>query len=162
MNPLTDLAAQLGKALEQQGRILTTAESCTGGWIAKVVTDVPGSSGWFEHGFVSYSNSAKQALLGVTSATLEQHGAVSAETVAEMAQGALRHSRADLAVAVSGVAGPDGGSPDKPVGTVWLAWAVRDGPMRTRRQVFPGDREAVRRQTVAIALEGLLDVLNQA
>ncbi len=162
MTPLTDLAAQLGEVLDRQGRILTTAESCTGGWIAKVITDVPGSSGWFEHGFVSYSNAAKQELLGVTPATLEQHGAVSAETVAEMAQGALRHSRADLAVAVSGVAGPDGGSLDKPVGTVWLAWVVRDGSVRTQRQVFPGDRKAVRRQTVIMALKGLLDVLGPA
>ena len=162
MNSLYNLAAQLGKTLEQQGRILTTAESCTGGWIAKVITDVPGSSGWFEYGFVTYSNKAKEELLSVAPATLEQHGAVSAKTVTEMAQGALKRSRADLAVAVSGVAGPDGGSPDKPVGTVWLAWAVKNGSVRTHRQIFPGDRDAVRRQTVTMALEGLLDVLNQA
>ncbi|MDQ2696486.1 MAG: nicotinamide-nucleotide amidohydrolase family protein, partial [Pseudomonadota bacterium] len=136
-----------------------TAESCTGGWIAKVITDVAGSSAWFERGFVTYSNAAKAELLGVAEATLGGHGAVSGETVAAMAAGALSYSRADLAVAVSGVAGPDGGSPGKPVGTVWLAWAVRGGGCRTRRYVFAGDREAVRRQAVLAALEGILDVL---
>jgi len=158
---LYDLAARVGQALEREQRILTTAESCTGGWIAKTITDVPGSSGWFEHGFVSYSNAAKQELLGVTETTLQQYGAVSAETVTEMAQGALAHSRADLAVAVSGVAGPDGGSPDKPVGTVWLAWALKGEPVRTQHCLFPGDRETVRRQTVITALQGVLDVLGK-
>ncbi len=154
-----ELAVQVGDRLLNRGWMLATAESCTGGWIAKTVTDVPGSSGWFERGLVTYSNDAKIELLGVKRITLEHHGAVSRETVVEMAAGALAHSRAQIAVAVSGIAGPDGGVPAKPVGTVWLAWAVRDEPVRTRRFQFAGDREAVRQQAVRVALEGMLDVL---
>lgn len=157
-----ELAVQVGDRLRNRGWMLATAESCTGGWIAKAMTDVPGSSGWFERGLVTYSNDAKVELLGVKRITLEQHGAVSGETVAEMAAGALAHSPAQLAVAVSGVAGPDGGTPAKPVGTVWLAWAVRDQPVRTRRFQFGGNREAVRQQAVRAALEGILDVLAQS
>jgi len=154
-----ELAAQVGDRLRNRGWMLATAESCTGGWIAKTMTDVPGSSGWFERGLVTYSNDAKIELLGVKRITLEHHGAVSGETVAEMAAGVLAHSRVQIAVAVSGIAGPDGGTPAKPVGTVWLAWAVRDEPVRTRRFQFAGDREAVRQQAVRVALEGMLDVL---
>lgn len=141
------------------GRLtVTTAESCTGGWIAKALTDVAGSSACFEYGVVSYSDEAKVNLLGVRRATLDAHGAVSEATVREMAEGALARSGADIAVAVSGIAGPGGGSEDKPVGTVWLAWTVRgaDG-VRTEavRQEIAGDRLAVRRGTVTLALEGI-------
>lgn len=146
-------------ALRARNRTLAVAESCTGGWIAKAITDVPGSSGWFDRGFVTYSNVAKNELLGVRDATLAARGAVSAEVVAEMAAGALARSRADLVLAVSGIAGPDGGGPDKPVGTVYLAWASRDGPTRVERRHFEGDRDDVRRETVAAALQGVLDVL---
>ena len=158
-SPLHALAAQAGQTLQGRNARLATAESCTGGWIAKVITDVPGSSGWFDRGFVSYSNAAKIDLLGVRESTLARHGAVSAETVAEMAVGALQRSLATVAVAVSGIAGPDGGTPDKPVGTVYLAWMMDDGLLHTERRHFRGDREAVRSQTVTAALEGLLDVL---
>jgi len=153
------LATRVGQALQREQYRLVTAESCTGGWIAKVITDVPGSSGWFERGFVTYSNTAKTELLAVPDRVLTTHGAVSGETVAAMATGALDHSRGTLAVAVSGVAGPDGGTAGKPVGTVWLAWARRGEAPKTQRQVFAGDREAVRRQSVVVALEGVLDAL---
>ncbi len=138
-----------------------TAESCTGGWISKALTDVPGSSEWFETGFVAYGNGAKTALLGVLPAELEQHGAVSEAVVKAMALGALERAGADIAVAVSGIAGPDGGTPGKPVGTVWLAWAWRRGQsvhVQARRKSFKGDREAVRRKSVAGALSGLLEL----
>ena len=159
MGTLEELAGRAGKLLLEQGRMLVTAESCTGGWVAKCITDIAGSSAWFDRGFVTYSNRAKQDMLDVTAATLEVHGAVSAATVSEMVRGALAHSRADVAVAVSGIAGPGGGAPDKPVGTVWFAWLVPGGAPRVDRRQFDGDREAVRRQAVARALEGLVDVL---
>ena len=142
---LYELATQVGIALRTRNRTLAIAESCTGGWIAKVVTDVPGSSGWFDRGFVTYSNAAKQELLGVRDATIAECGA-------------LERSRADLVLAVSGIAGPDGGSPDKPVGTVFLSWALRDGPTRAERRHFAGNRDQVRLETVAAALQGVLDV----
>jgi nicotinamide-nucleotide amidase len=154
------LAVRVGEQLLARGSHVVTVESCTGGWIAKALTDVPGSSGWVEGGLVTYSNVTKEDLAGVTLATLRTHGAVSEPAVREMAEGALERTEADRAVAVSGIAGPAGGSPDKPVGTVWLAWARRGEEgvaVRTLHAVFPGDREAVRRQTVAVALEGLLD-----
>lgn len=154
---LFDLAQRVGLALKQKGWLLATAESCTGGWIGQAVTMVPGSSAWFDRGFITYSNDAKIDLLGVRGATLVQSGAVSEQTVGEMAAGALARSRAQIAVAVSGVAGPDGGSADKPVGTVCIAWARRDGPTATRKFMFAGDREAVRRAAVVAALQGLLD-----
>lgn len=154
---LYELAAQIGVALRARNQMLTVAESCTGGWIGKVITDAAGSSGWFDRGFVTYSNTAKTELLGVRESTLANHSAVSAETVTEMAAGALERSRAGVAVAVSGIAGPDGGSPNKPVGTVYLAWALRDGPVHAQVYHFTGDRESVRRQTVATALQGVLD-----
>ena len=156
---LDTLARRLGRQLQGKGLRLAAAESCTGGWLAKVITDIAGSSAWFERGFVTYSNRAKQDMLGVTAATLDEHGAVSEATVREMAEGALRHSEAELAVAISGIAGPDGGSPDKPVGTVWFAWAARDAATRCDRLIFAGDREAVRRQAVARALTGVGDGL---
>lgn len=156
---LRKLAERVAERLMARQQVLATAESCTGGWIAKAVTDVAGSSDWFGYGIVSYSNPAKQELLGVTIPSLVEHGAVSEAVVREMAEGVLRQGNADVSVAVSGVAGPGGGSPDKPVGAVWFAWAeLSDAGMRSRarRHRFEGDRDSVRRQTVAVALEGLL------
>jgi nicotinamide-nucleotide amidase len=141
------------------GRVLASAESCTGGWIAKLLTDIPGSSGWFEGSVVTYGNGAKQHLLGVTTATLEQHGAASRECALEMVAGALARFDATDAVAVTGIAGPTGGTPDKPVGTVWIAWQRRGGDARAQVFHFDGDRDAVRRQTVAIALNGIRKIL---
>jgi nicotinamide-nucleotide amidase len=152
---LEALALRLGRALLVRRARVATAESCTGGWIAKALTDVPGSSQWFESGIVAYSNAAKDALLGVSSDVIARHGAVSEPVVRAMAEGARAQLGVDLAVAVSGIAGPDGGSPDKPVGTVWFAWAAPSSTT-AERQVFGGDREAVRRQSVALALERLL------
>jgi nicotinamide-nucleotide amidase len=153
------LVAELAAGLESKGRLLVTAESCTGGWIAKACTDRPGSSAWFLGGVVAYSNELKVRLLGVAPTTLDREGAVCEAVVREMAEGALDWLGGDLSVAVSGIAGPDGGGPEKPVGTVWIAWASRD-PEGTRVEavceVFPGDREAVRRATVVRALQGLL------
>ena len=153
--PTFELAVTLGALLLARHWQVTCAESCTGGGIAAAITDVAGSSRWFEAGFVTYANAAKERMLGVSAATLAQYGAVSEEVVREMALGALRQAGADLAVAVSGVAGPDGGSVDKPVGTVWLAWATATD-VEVRRCQFSGDRAAVRRQTVQVALEGLV------
>lgn len=156
------LPQQLGKVLQARGLKVVTAESCTGGWVAKAITDIAGSSAWFERGFVTYSNEAKQEMLEVSTETLVHFGAVSEATVKEMARGALAHSRAGISVAVSGIAGPGGGSPDKPVGTVWFAWALKTGGEWTAREGFPGDRNAVRQQSVERALGGLLDVLEQS
>ena len=155
---LMRLAMQVGALLVDGERRLVTAESCTGGWIAKVITDLPGSSNWFLGGVVVYSNTLKQSLLGVLPSTLAAHGAVSEATAREMAIGALETLGGQVAVAVTGIAGPDGAQPGKPVGTVWFGWAWRaDGEIETRvaLETFPGDREAVRRQTVAAALAGL-------
>ena len=154
---LETLALKLGRALHVRGWRLAAAESCTGGWIAKALTDVAGSSQWFEGCVVAYSDAAKTELLGVPTDVLTAHGAVSEETVRAMADGARRRFAADLAVAVSGVAGPGGGTPDKPVGTVHFAWAVPTGVTAAGR-VFAGGREAVRRQTVAVALERLIEL----
>ncbi len=152
------LVASLATGLSARNWQLATAESCTGGWIAKVLTDRAGSSAWFDRGFVTYSNASKQDMLGVLSRTLQVHGAVSRETVLEMAGGALANSAAQLSVAVSGIAGPGGGMPDKPVGTVWLAWGSPQG-VEAVCEHFSGDREQVRRQTVARALHGLRERL---
>ncbi len=153
---LADLATSVGWELRERSLTLATAESCTGGWVAQVVTHVAGSSAWFDRGFVTYSNEAKVDMLGVRPETLTAHGAVSLETVAEMALGALKYSNALISLSISGIAGPTGGSPDKPVGTVCFAWCRRDGAPTTERRCFAGDREAVRRQAVIHALEGLL------
>lgn len=150
------LAEQLGEAAREHHHTLVTAESCTGGWIAKMLTDIAGSSAWFECGMAAYSYEAKQALLGVRPETLEHHGAVSRETVIEMVSGALVHSGATLAVAVTGIAGPGGGTDDKPVGTVWVAWKRRGGYPKAEVFHFHGNRDAVRRQTVAAALRGMI------
>lgn len=153
------LAARAGDILHSQHRFLATAESCTGGWLAKAVTDIAGSSRWFDRGFVTYSNAAKVEQLGVSESVLVQEGAVSETTVREMAQGALVRSQAHIAVAISGIAGPDGGSPDKPVGTVWMAWAtVVPAAVVTRLARFEGGRDAVRRAAVVAALEGIIDI----
>jgi nicotinamide-nucleotide amidase len=159
MSELTELSEQLAKLLLQRQQLLAVAESCTGGWLAKCLTDLPGSSQWFERGFVTYSNAAKQEMLGVRSTTLLRTGAVSEAVVLEMANGVLMHSRADIAVAISGIAGPGGAVPGKPVGTVCFAWAAKDSFQLQATRHFEGDREAVRRQAVACALQGLLDVL---
>jgi nicotinamide-nucleotide amidase len=155
---LYELAREVGRILSLQGRILVLAESCTGGWVAHCITDVPGSSAWFDRGFVTYSNQAKCELLGVASETIQIHGAVSGETVRAMAVGALNHSAANVAAAVSGIAGPTGGTPDKPVGTVWFAWQRDDGIYRVQNKRFGGNRREVRRQAVRVALQGILDV----
>ena len=145
-----------------RGWVLATAESCTGGGIGAAITAVPGSSAWFDGGVISYSNRAKQCLLGVSAESLAESGAVSEPVVRQMAQGALQCCAADLAVAVSGIAGPDGGSAEKPVGTVWIAWAQADGKVTVRHFVFAGDRQSVRQQTVAAALQGLLELAGNA
>lgn len=154
------LAQKVGERLKAARAQLVTAESCTGGWAAQVVTSVAGSSAWFERGFVTYSNEAKRELLGVQESTLRTHGAVSEETAREMAQGALRRGKGTLALAVTGVAGPGGGSPGKPVGTVCFAWASERSVSSETRQ-FTGDRESVRRQSVVRALEGVLQHLER-
>ena len=157
---LTRLAARVGECLRERGWRLATAESCTGGWVAKTITDIAGSSDWFDRGFVTYSNAAKQQMLGVDAGLIEVHGAVSAPVVRAMVTGALAHSQAEVALAVSGIAGPGGGSPEKPVGTVWFAWGQMGNRSVTRRDCFAGDREAVRVQAVRTVLFGLLEYLN--
>ena len=153
---LAALAAQTGQALLSSRLRLVAAESCTGGWVAKCLTDVAGSSQWFERGYVTYSNLAKEQSLGVDARTLEKHGAVSAPVAEQMASGALQKSGADIAIAVTGIAGPDGGSAEKPVGLVWFALAERSMPVRMLEQHFSGDREAIRRAAVATALRLVL------
>lgn len=150
------LAEALGNQLKKCHLQVALAESCTGGGIAKTVTDVPGSSAWFERGFVTYSNDAKVEMLGVRRATLDSVGAVSLETALEMAAGALAYSRADLALAVTGIAGPDGGSQEKPVGTVYIAWQRRGQSGEGLRKQFVGDRQAIRQQTILFCLQQIL------
>jgi len=152
---LSSLSRRTGKALKAKGQTLATAESCTGGWVAQAVTSVAGSSGWFERGYVTYSNAAKRESLGVAKKTLLRYGAVSEPTAREMARGALRKSRAGIALAVTGIAGPGGGLPGKPVGTVCFAWA-RGRTVRSETRRFKGGRASVRRQSVVHALRGLL------
>jgi len=159
---LLPLARRVGGALKTRRLMLATAESCTGGWIAQVVTSVPGSSTWFERGFVTYSNAAKRELLGVRARTLVRHGAVSEAAAREMACGALARSRAQVALAVTGVAGPDGGTKAKPVGMVCFAWARKGRTTASATRRLPGGREALRRRSVRFALEGLLERLENA
>jgi len=156
---LNQLAHAVAECLIARNLTLVAAESCTGGWIAKVLTDIPGSSTWFECGVVAYSYEAKESLLGVQPQTLERTGAVSQETAVEMVSGALARYGASVAVAVTGVAGPGGGTPEKPVGTVWIGWKRRGGYARAELFRFDGDREAVRRQTVKAALDGVRRIL---
>jgi len=158
---ITALAGQVGEVCRLRGRMLALAESCTGGGVGEAITRIPGSSAWLDRGFITYSNAAKEEQLGVKVETLLTHGAVSEATAREMVLGALRWSRADTAAAVTGIAGPDGGSRDKPVGLVWFAWCVRGGAARVESRQLAGDREAVRRQAVEIALKGLLNALEK-
>ncbi len=152
---LSALSADIGQLLKERGASVTTAESCTGGWIAKVITDTAGSSAWFERGFVTYSNQAKESLTGVQAVTLQRHGAVSEAVVREMAQGALVAAQADYALSVSGIAGPGGGNEQCSTGTVWFGLASAGGKVNAWRQHFTGDREQVRRQATAWALQML-------
>jgi nicotinamide-nucleotide amidase len=161
-DPLDTLGALIGSRLKERGERLVSAESCTGGWVAQVVTSVAGSSEWFERGFVTYSNESKQELIGVRAETLARYGAVSEETAREMARGALAASRGTLALAVTGVAGPSGGTPAKPVGMVCFAWADRSGTVRSETRHFTGNREKVRRQSVMRALQGIVEWLDGA
>jgi nicotinamide-nucleotide amidase len=156
---LYKLAEEVGAELKRRKLMLATAESCTGGWISEAVTMVPGSSDWFERGFVTYTYISKREMLGVKEETLGKHGAVAEEVVCEMVTGALARSHAQVAVAVSGVAGPSGGTPEKPVGTVCFAWGIKEGKPRSETRHFPGDREAVRRLSVEHALKGVLALL---
>ncbi len=162
---LLALAHRIAEHFEGSGRALVTAESCTGGWIAKLLTDVPGCSDWFERGFVTYSNAAKQELLAVPATVLDEYGAVSEPTVRAMAEGALCSSRAKLALSVSGIAGPGGGRPDKPLGLVWFGWAQQVASDRlqvtSEYRVFNGNRDDVRRQAVVRALEGVLELTGE-
>jgi len=155
------LAGDVAIEVLQRKLMLVTAESCTGGWIAKTLTDLPGSSAWFDAGVVTYSYEAKEALLGVNPRTLERTGAVSEETALEMVSGALARFGAGVAVAVTGIAGPSGGTTEKPVGTVWISWKRRGGYGHAQLFHFPGDREAIRRQTVAAALIGVRKALTE-
>ncbi len=160
-DPVQRLAQQVGVALKQHGMTLVTAESCTGGGVAQAVTMIGGSSEWFDCGFVTYSNRAKEGMLGVSPYTLERQGAVSEQTVREMVDGALQYSHAQVALAVSGVAGPTGGTPEKPVGMVWFAWTTND-TVRTACHQLSGDRDAVREKSVQIALQGVVNLLNNS
>jgi nicotinamide-nucleotide amidase len=156
---LYQLAEQVGLALKARGWMLAIAESCTGGWVGQAVTMVAGSSQWFERGLVVYTDNAKQEMLDVKKTILQRHGAVSEQTATEMALGALAHSQAQIALAITGIAGPSGGTADKPVGTVCFAWCVKGGAPIAETQHFTGDRDAVRRQSVARVLAGVLDLL---
>ncbi len=155
---MNDLARRIGEALKARGERLATAESCTGGWVAMALTAIPGSSDWFERGYVTYSNDAKREDLGVAEATLRRFGAVSEQVAREMAQGAAKRARAQVALAITGVAGPSGGTPDKPVGQVCFAWA-HGSKITSETRRFDGDRDSVRRQSVVHALERVLELL---
>lgn len=156
---LDTLAREAGRALKRHELMLVTAESCTGGGVAQAVTAVAGCSEWFDRGFVTYTNVSKRELLGVRTETLSRFGAVSEQTARDMAEGALAHSHAQVALAVTGIAGPSGGSPEKPVGTVCFAWAGKKRETRTAKHHFSGDRDVVRRQSIAVALQGLIEFL---
>ncbi|MGF1756370.1 nicotinamide-nucleotide amidase [Photobacterium sagamiensis] len=159
MKKIQQLAERLGEALERRGWVATTAESCTGGGVSTAITDIAGSSGWFDRAFVTYSNEAKQQMLGVQAETLAEHGAVSEAVVREMASGALINSNATISVAISGIAGPGGGTETKPVGTVCFAWADNTGWLQLETCLFDGDRNAVRQQAIEKSLSGMLQRL---
>lgn len=158
------IVEQIAKLLTEQNKCMSVAESCTGGWVAKVLTDLAGSSDWFERGFVTYSNRAKHEMLGVAEVTLQTHGAVSEETVLEMALGALTNSHADISLSISGIAGPGGGTEEKPVGLVWFAWAEKTTEIvkviLSEQKIFTGDRDAIRHQAVTHALMQLLNLID--
>jgi nicotinamide-nucleotide amidase len=161
MSLIDELSLELAACLREQQLTITTAESCTGGGIAQAITDVPGSSQWFSHGFVTYSNAAKQQLINVPPSLIQHHGAVSQQVVEAMAIGALNVANSDLAVAVSGVAGPSGGTPEKPVGTVWIAWLLKSQPVTSQLFVFSGDRKNIRNQSVVESFKGSLETLRK-
>lgn len=158
---IENMAIQIGSALKSHGFMLAIAESCTGGAVASAITDIAGSSEWFERGFITYSNEAKREMLGVAQDTLLRYGAVSEAVVREMVAGALCYSHAQVALAVSGIAGPAGGTPDKPVGTVWFAWGIKKGQCVVRLHHLSGNRAEIRTQSVGIVLQGVLELLNQ-
>lgn len=159
-NNLVTLAQTLGQICQTKHLMLATAESCTGGLVAELITAIPGSSAWFERGFVTYSNIAKQEMLGVQKTTLEQYGAVSAQTAREMAIGALTHSHAQISIAITGIAGPEGGTVEKPVGTVWFGWANTQGDYQAQLQQLTGDRATIREQAAEFALRVLIKLAN--
>ena len=156
---LHQLAVELADRLRARGWMLATAESCTGGWVGQLLTSLPGSSHWYERGFITYANAAKVEMLGVPEATLAAHGAVSEQTASAMAAGALKHSHAQAALAISGIAGPGGGTPQKPVGLVCYGWALADGTIMSSTCRLDGDREEIRSRAVAAALRGLIDLI---
>ncbi|MBI1283665.1 MAG: nicotinamide-nucleotide amidohydrolase family protein [Thiobacillus sp.] len=157
---LHQLAGELGEILRARGWMLATAESCTGGWVGQLVTALPGSSQWYERGFITYANAAKIEMLDVPAATLDEHGAVSEQTASAMAAGALAHSHAQAALAISGIAGPGGGTRQKPVGLVCYGWALADGTLMSSTCRLDGDREEIRSRAVAAALRGLIELIN--
>lgn len=159
---LYELSEQVSKMLLQQDMILVTAESCTGGWLGQVITAVPGSSLWYDRGFITYSNLSKQEMLGIQSASLEQFGAVSPQIAHEMVLGALKRSHAHIGVSITGIAGPTGGTLEKPVGSVCFAWAIKDGSVQKKVQNFSGDRDTIRFKAVETALNGLLMLMNDS
>ncbi|MBZ0068530.1 MAG: CinA family protein [Thiobacillus sp.] len=156
---LKQLATELGDRLKARGWMLATAESCTGGWVGQLVTAQPGSSSWYERGFITYANDAKIEMLDVPETTLAEHGAVSEETAMAMAAGALAHSHAQAALAISGIAGPSGGTREKPVGLVCYGWALTDGTLMSSTCRLDGDRDEIRSRAVAAAMRGLIDLL---
>lgn len=155
-NKLLSLTEKVAATLKNKHYLLASSESCTGGWLAKSCTDISGSSSWFDRGFVTYSNQSKHDLINVSLSTLEKYGAVSKQTATEMAQGTLINSNADISVAITGIAGPDGGTTEKPVGTVWIAWSTKNGTNKTELFQLSGDREQVRYQAVIKALQGII------
>lgn len=157
---LNQLATELGDKLQARGWMLATAESCTGGWVGQLVTAIPGSSNWYERGFITYANAAKVEMLGVPAETLDTYGAVSEDTASAMAAGALKHSHAQAALAISGIAGPGGGTREKPVGLVCYGWALADGTLMSSTCRLDGDRDEIRSRAVAAALRGLIDLLS--
>mgnify|MGYP003465768613 FL=1 len=159
---LSEIARNVGTRLTESELMLVTAESCTGGWLGQAVTAISGSSAWYERGFITYSNAAKCEMLGVQPTTLEHYGAVSLQTAREMVLGALNRSHAHIGVSITGIAGPEGGTATKPVGTVCFAWAMKQGSVRQQTHLFPGNREEIRCQAVAAALQGILEILNDA
>ncbi|MBL8497248.1 CinA family protein [Nitrosomonas sp. JL21] len=159
---LYDIASNVGIHLVESGLMLVTAESCTGGWLGQAVTAISGSSSWYDRGFITYSNAAKCEMLGVQSTTLEHYGAVSPQTAREMVLGALNRSHAQIGVSITGIAGPEGGTATKPVGTVCFAWAMKQGNVHQLTRLFPGDRDEIRSLAVATALQGILEILNDA
>ncbi len=159
---MTKKVQKVSKFLQKNNLKVVTAESCTGGWVAKILTDLPGSSAYFERGFVTYSNQAKQDMLGVSKETLDKYGAVSEPVVAEMTSGALKNSISDVAIAISGIAGPGGGTKEKPVGTVCFSWQLKNHKAETQTMLFKGDRDSIREQSVEFIINGIIDKMGAA